>query len=171
MEPGDLDRLIKICGMLGSNQDGERANAGKAATNLLNRLGLTWGEVLGKPATATAGKPRKPRAKKPKPPPSPPPSPPPPPPPPPEPTPKPQANGWDWVPRAQEIRESHFQFANDWEQKFILDLLQQNRPHLSARQTEKLNEIWTQCRERPLNPSVNPFVNPFAHGKGVSGAQ
>ena len=63
MKPGDLERLMKICGMLGSNQDGERANAGKAATDLLKRLDLTWDEVLGKPPTVTAAKAQKPRAR------------------------------------------------------------------------------------------------------------
>jgi len=38
----DIDRLAKICGMLGSVHPGERAAAALKATVLLKEAGLTW---------------------------------------------------------------------------------------------------------------------------------
>ncbi len=38
----DLDRLAKVCGMLGSSHQGERAAAALKATELLRDAGLTW---------------------------------------------------------------------------------------------------------------------------------
>lgn len=57
MTSADLDRLIKLCGMLGSSEEGERANAGKLASELLSRLGLTWVDVLHLPAEAAPVRP------------------------------------------------------------------------------------------------------------------
>jgi len=57
MTPADLDRLIKLCGMLGSSAEGERANAGKLASELLSRLGLTWGDVLQLPVRVASVRP------------------------------------------------------------------------------------------------------------------
>jgi hypothetical protein len=48
MEENDIDRLVKLCGMLGSRFMGERATAAEKVTELLEALGLTWAEVLGK---------------------------------------------------------------------------------------------------------------------------
>lgn len=39
-------KLIKVLGMLGSDFDGERANAAKMATQILKDAGLTWYDVL-----------------------------------------------------------------------------------------------------------------------------
>ena len=41
-----LDRLTKLCGLLGSDHDGERATAARMASNLLRQHRLTWAEVL-----------------------------------------------------------------------------------------------------------------------------
>ncbi|PWT71764.1 MAG: hypothetical protein C5B59_17445 [Bacteroidetes bacterium] len=40
------DRLIRLLGMLGSSFDGERANAGKMANDMLKKAGLTWEDVI-----------------------------------------------------------------------------------------------------------------------------
>jgi hypothetical protein len=40
------DRLVKILGMLGSNQDGEVLNAAHAAECLRRRLGMTWAQLI-----------------------------------------------------------------------------------------------------------------------------
>jgi hypothetical protein len=40
------ERLAKLCGMLGSNHDGERAAAGLKADQLVRNLGLTWADVI-----------------------------------------------------------------------------------------------------------------------------
>lgn len=43
-------RLVKFLGMLGSNSDGERANAAKMADDLRKKLGLSWDELIVKAA-------------------------------------------------------------------------------------------------------------------------
>jgi hypothetical protein len=43
---GDYCKLAKILGMLGSNQDGEVASAGRSANAFVKGLGKTWTEVL-----------------------------------------------------------------------------------------------------------------------------
>jgi hypothetical protein len=48
----DLTRLIKIAGLFGSNQDGERAAAARLFWELLKRNGMMPGDVL-KPAPTT----------------------------------------------------------------------------------------------------------------------
>lgn len=48
-------RFIKLVGMLGSNGDGERANASAMANRLLQEAGLTWAEVLGGAGTSQGG--------------------------------------------------------------------------------------------------------------------
>lgn len=46
LPPREADRLAKLCGMLGSTFDGERANAAAAATALLRKHELTWRELI-----------------------------------------------------------------------------------------------------------------------------
>jgi hypothetical protein len=49
--PADvLDRLRKLLGMLGSDYDGERAVAGRMASDLLRQHRLTWADVVGSEA-------------------------------------------------------------------------------------------------------------------------
>jgi hypothetical protein len=43
------DRLRKLCGMLGSEHDGERATAAAKADALLRAAGLTWADVITAP--------------------------------------------------------------------------------------------------------------------------
>jgi hypothetical protein len=40
------ERLIQICGMLGSEHEGERANAAKKATDILKGMGSTWRDLI-----------------------------------------------------------------------------------------------------------------------------
>jgi hypothetical protein len=42
----DRKKFTQICGMLGSEFAGERANAAEAATRMLQAAGLTWAELL-----------------------------------------------------------------------------------------------------------------------------
>jgi hypothetical protein len=44
--PDSVRRLAAIAGMLGSEHEGERANAARLATLELRRLGLTWAQVV-----------------------------------------------------------------------------------------------------------------------------
>jgi hypothetical protein len=46
MGKGDLARLIRILGMLGSDHDGERAAAALAADKLVRGSGWTWWDLL-----------------------------------------------------------------------------------------------------------------------------
>lgn len=45
MTPADLERFRRICGLLGSDQVGERAAAAAKATELLRAAGLSWADV------------------------------------------------------------------------------------------------------------------------------
>jgi hypothetical protein len=49
LDPDAADRLRKLCGMLGSEHDGERAAAGLKADQLVRQLGLTWADVIAPP--------------------------------------------------------------------------------------------------------------------------
>ena len=42
----DLSKLIRVLGLLGSDQPGERASAALAAHRLVHSLGTTWSELL-----------------------------------------------------------------------------------------------------------------------------
>ena len=46
LDPSTKNRLVKLLGMLGSDHDGERANAAHAADKLLRQNGLTWREWI-----------------------------------------------------------------------------------------------------------------------------
>lgn len=49
----DVVKFKKICGMLGSDHDGERANAARMATSLLKQGGLSWDAIgVGSPAAS-----------------------------------------------------------------------------------------------------------------------
>ena len=48
----DRDRLTRLLGMLGSDFDGEVANAGRLADKLVRSAGLTWAAVLAPTLTA-----------------------------------------------------------------------------------------------------------------------
>ena len=42
----DRDRLARLLGLLGSDFDGEVANAGRLADKLVRSAGLTWPDVI-----------------------------------------------------------------------------------------------------------------------------
>ncbi len=42
----DLDKLIKLCGMFGSEFEGERANAAMMADKMLKKTGIKWENLL-----------------------------------------------------------------------------------------------------------------------------
>lgn len=46
LDPNIADRLAKLCGMFGSDHDGERASAAAMADKLVRALGLTWSEII-----------------------------------------------------------------------------------------------------------------------------
>lgn len=46
LDAATADRLAKLCGMLGSDHDGERASAAAKADRLVRDAGLTWPEII-----------------------------------------------------------------------------------------------------------------------------
>src|SRR5215469_3501034 len=42
----DRERLVKLCGMFGSDHAGERANAAAAADRLIRAVGMRWLDVI-----------------------------------------------------------------------------------------------------------------------------
>jgi hypothetical protein len=52
LAPQTADRLAKICGLLGSAHDGERASAALKADALVRAAGLTWADVINVPPPA-----------------------------------------------------------------------------------------------------------------------
>jgi hypothetical protein len=42
----DLQRLARVCGLLGSDHDGEALAAARQAEKIRKKLGLTWEELL-----------------------------------------------------------------------------------------------------------------------------
>lgn len=55
-----LEKLIGIAGMLGSDHEGERANAARFATILLRRFGMTWRDLFQKAFAAPQPAPKRP---------------------------------------------------------------------------------------------------------------
>lgn len=49
LDSGAANKLAKICGLFGSDSDGERASAAALADKVLKASGLSWAEVLGPP--------------------------------------------------------------------------------------------------------------------------
>jgi hypothetical protein len=58
--PLDRTKLAKLCGMFGSDHDGERANAAAAAVRLVREAGLRWPDVLS-PERPSSAPPRRER--------------------------------------------------------------------------------------------------------------
>ena len=46
LDPSVSAKLAKVCGLLGSDHDGERAAAAAAATRILRDAGVSWSELL-----------------------------------------------------------------------------------------------------------------------------
>lgn len=46
LDPAVASKLTKVCGLLGSDHDGERAAAAWQATRLLRQAGLTWADLF-----------------------------------------------------------------------------------------------------------------------------
>jgi hypothetical protein len=54
LDPRLAEKLTRICGMFGSDHDGERAAAAAKADQLIRSHGLTWGQVISVAAPSTA---------------------------------------------------------------------------------------------------------------------
>jgi hypothetical protein len=118
------DRFVKLCGLLTSDADGERATAARMASDLLRQHKLTWAEVLNpscQPCPKCAGRAeqeersrtyRAPR-------------------------------DWSRDPwRTVAIRcLMHDDLLSEWEASFLQSVLRQRRWRLSDRQQEVLDRI------------------------------
>src|SRR5690242_14052461 len=47
IDPATAERLTRLLGMLGSDHEGEVANAGRLADRLVRGLGLRWADLIG----------------------------------------------------------------------------------------------------------------------------
>ena len=63
LDPSTADRLAKLCGMFGSNHDGERASAAAMADSLVRRLNMTWHEVISSSPPTSSSRPTSSRAR------------------------------------------------------------------------------------------------------------
>lgn len=50
--PSIVTRLAKVCGLLGSDHDGERSAAALKATAILRSAGMTWSDLFAAPSQA-----------------------------------------------------------------------------------------------------------------------
>jgi hypothetical protein len=123
-----LDRLAKVCGLLGSDQMGERAAAALRADTIRQQAGLSWAELF-----AGAGRPA-PRQ-------VPPPPPPPPPAPPRRPAPPPVFDPVDAEPTA--IVAKCAPVLTQWEKDFLVSIATQQR--YSPKQAARLKLIRDKC--------------------------
>lgn len=51
LDPNVADKLAKLCGLFGSDHDGERASAAAMAEKLIRSYGLTWPQVISSSAS------------------------------------------------------------------------------------------------------------------------
>ncbi|WP_120010412.1 hypothetical protein [Teichococcus vastitatis] len=115
LDPAVASKLVKICGLLGSDQEGERSAAAWQATRLLQKHGMSWQDVF---------------AASPLPPPS-----------PPQPSPAPQrASRPSWG----HVSKVHWALGfrsrlTPWEGAFLQEI--GRRPRISAKQIEVLDGI------------------------------
>jgi hypothetical protein len=54
LDPNTANVLAKICGMFGSDHDGERATAAAKADQLIRSHGLRWSDIITPPTLATS---------------------------------------------------------------------------------------------------------------------
>ena len=46
LDPSSAEKLAKVCGLFGSDHDGERASAAAQADRLVRQAGLSWQQIL-----------------------------------------------------------------------------------------------------------------------------
>jgi len=56
LDPNTAGKLAKLCGLFGSDHDGERASAAAMADKIIKANGLSWFDVIRPRPLATAGK-------------------------------------------------------------------------------------------------------------------
>ena len=118
---GDIQKLARICGLLGSSHHGERAVAAVKASEILRANSLTWDEFVLKAFKAQTTKEEQPK----------------------------RAPHWSQIPKTDRewiiaIQYECRHFITDWEISFLKDVLERNRWPLSPKQ----KEVLTRMREK-----------------------
>ena len=122
MKEEEAHRLAKLCGMLGSDHDGERASAAHLATKLLKSHDLTWHDVISKAFLVPYGDRRDRRGG------------------------DSRSPHWSTEPRTEAewchaIREHCWAFLNSWEQDFLSSVIKRSRWPLSEKQRAILDKL------------------------------
>jgi hypothetical protein len=127
LQPDYRDRLVKLLGKLGSDNDAERAIAARLADERRARCGLTWHDLIlpaPDPATMKPDRPRK-RWKSRK--------------------AKPKAPSW--LEKPELVADS--MLATPWEREFAAKLVTW-RGTPSERQIAVLNRVWEKCKSQAV---------------------
>jgi len=122
LHPTNRERLVKFCGMLGSDHDGERANAARMADKLVRDAGLTWQHVIG--AALPAAPQPQPRAQQ-------------------QPPPRPAYQS-SHIEMARQILMHRRNWLTGWEVEFLESLT--TRRSLSDKQAARLRDIWVKIK-------------------------
>jgi hypothetical protein len=127
LQPQYRKRLVDLLGMLGSDHDGERANAARLADEHRRKSGLTWHDIILPLAEDRPRKPRKPRKAKAT-----------------KPTPKPKPPEQPtWRDMATLVAE--FVLATEWERNFASELLNKWHGRLTEKQAQCVAKLWAKC--------------------------
>jgi hypothetical protein len=117
LDDSAADRLAKLCGMFGSNHDGERASAAALADKLVRQLGLTWREII---VPANDPEPEHKAA--------------------------PQWDDPITIEQALKVAQRYQVALTEWECGFVRDLRRKRTWRLSEKQNDVLNDIVEKCR-------------------------
>jgi hypothetical protein len=128
LPPASRQRLVRFCGMLGSDHDGERANAARMADRLIREAGLTWEAVIAVPAAL-----HRPASQA-------------------QPQPDPGASGMGRVAEAQRILALHRALLTQWEADFLQNIAGWRGP-LSSRQQAVFDRIATKIAAKAQRPA------------------
>jgi hypothetical protein len=119
LQPDYRDRLVKLLGKLGSDNDAERAVAARLADEHRRKSGLTWHDIILPLAEDRPHKPRKAKSRKPK--------------------------VQTWLEKAQTVAGSSV--ATDWERAFASKLTTW-RGVPSEKQLTCLERVWRKCNTK-----------------------
>lgn len=128
LPPTTRKRLVQFCGMLGSDHDGERANAARMADRLIREAGLTWENVIAVPPAMRQEAPKRPA-------------------PPPEWSASEfRTPGMQRMAEVETILRQHRPLLTQWEVDFLGSIA--SRGHLTLKQLEVLERIRAKIKAR-----------------------
>jgi hypothetical protein len=121
-----FNKLVKIAGLLTSDQDGERSAAALMASNILRTHKVSWAELLTRGVVILHEAPPRPE---------------------PQPPPESPRSPWDepaWKDAARKARTKYGDLLTEWERGFLSSILE--RSHLSDKQMATLVRIATKIK-------------------------